>query len=138
MIQLTKPAGWLFYDDSCGFCRRLVHFFETTLTKRGFVLASLQSEWAQQKLNLPDDEMLVDLRLLLASGDQVRGANAYRYLMRRIWWAYPLYLISIAPLFRRIFDWSYRTFATNRFRISRACGLPSVDAPEMIGCHRKD
>ena len=40
--------------------------------------------------------------------------------MRRIWWAYPLYLLSAAPLLSRVFDWAYRTFAINRHRFSRA------------------
>jgi hypothetical protein len=28
----------------------------------------------------------------------------YRYVMRRIWWAYPLYVLSVAPVLSRIFD----------------------------------
>jgi predicted DCC family thiol-disulfide oxidoreductase YuxK len=48
--------------------------------------------------------------------------------MRRIWWAYPLYLISVAPVSRLVFDWGYRTFAANRYRISGACRLkPAPD-----------
>jgi len=30
---------------------------------------------------------------------------------------------SIAPGLRNVFDWGYRTFAANRFRVSAACGL---------------
>jgi hypothetical protein len=44
--------------------------------------------------------------------------------MKRIWWTYPAYLFSVAPLGRNIFDWSYRKFATNRQQISRACKMP--------------
>jgi len=33
------------------------------------------------------------------------------------------YLFAIAPLSRQVFDWGYRTFATNRYRISSACHL---------------
>jgi predicted DCC family thiol-disulfide oxidoreductase YuxK len=118
-----NPVGWILYDDSCGLCRRWVPFWEKTLRKRGFEIATLQTDWVRQKLRLNDKDLLQDLRLLLWSGEQIRGAEAYRYAMKRIWWAYPLYLVSIAPIGRNVFDWSYRKFATHRHQISRACKL---------------
>ena len=117
----TNLTGWILFDDSCGFCRRWVPFWENTLRKRGFEIAPLQADWVREKLQLNENDLLRDLRLLLASGEQIRGADSYRYAMKRIWWAYPFYLISIAPLCRSIFDWSYRTFAANRYRVSRFC-----------------
>ena len=119
----SKPLGWILYDESCGFCRRWIPFWENTLRRRGFDIAPLQADWVQDKLQLNETELLRDLRLLLADGSQISGAEVYRYAMRRIWWAWPLYLFSITPGFRNIFDWGYRTFATNRFRVSSACGL---------------
>ena len=121
-----QPVGWVLYDDSCGFCRRWIPFWGETLRKRRFAIAPLQSEWVQQKLKEPEGDLLQDLRLLLADGGQVRGADVYRYVMRRIWWAHPLYLLSIAPLLCRVFDWGYRTFAINRYGFSRACRLPAA------------
>jgi predicted DCC family thiol-disulfide oxidoreductase YuxK len=121
---IANPAGWILYDDSCGICRRWVPFWEGTLRKRGFEIAPLQSDWVREKLHLDEKDLLQDLRLLLANGGQIRGADTYRYAMKRIWWAYPVYLFSIAPLGRNIFDWSYRKFATHRHRISSACKMP--------------
>jgi hypothetical protein len=63
--------------------------------------------------------------LLLSDGKQFVGADGYRYLMKRVWWAVPLYAISVLPVFRWLFDWSYRTFAKNRHRISRTCRIPA-------------
>ena len=120
------PAGWVLYDDSCGFCRRWVPFWAATLSKRGFAIAPLQSEWVVKRLNSPSDDLLSDLRILLADGREVRGADVYRYAMRRIWWAYPFYLLSIMPLLRAIFDWSYRAFANNRYHLSRVCRMPGA------------
>ncbi|HZL12553.1 MAG TPA: DCC1-like thiol-disulfide oxidoreductase family protein [Verrucomicrobiae bacterium] len=119
----TNPVGWILYDDSCGFCRRWVPFWEKTLRKRGFEIATLQADWVRQKLQLNENDLLQDLRLLLTNGEQIQGADTYRYAMKRIWWAYPIYLFSIAPLDRTIFDWSYRKFAAHRHQISRACKL---------------
>jgi hypothetical protein len=81
----TNPVGWILYDDSCGFCRRWVPFWENTLRKRGFGIATLQADWVRQKLQLNENVLLQDLRLLLANGEQIRGADTYRYAMKRIW-----------------------------------------------------
>ncbi|MBK8598214.1 MAG: DUF393 domain-containing protein [Holophagales bacterium] len=112
------------YDDSCGFCRRWVPFWGPTLLRHGFAIAPLQSPWVAEAIPLPADELLHDIRLLLPTGDHLHGAEAYRYVMRRIWWAWPLYLLSVTPGLSRLFDLGYRTFARNRHRFSRACGLP--------------
>ena len=99
-------------------------FWAKTLRKRGLEIAPLQADWVKEKIHLDEHNLLRDLRLLLSDGRQIQGADVYRYAMKLIWWAYPFYLISIAPLCRSIFDWAYRTFATHRHRISRACKMP--------------
>ena len=65
-----------------------------------------------------------DIRLLGVDGSLLSGADVYRHLMRRIWWAYPLFLLSKLPGLSQGFDWAYRTFARHRMRISTSCGLP--------------
>lgn len=115
--------GWILYDDSCGFCQRWIPFWQSALQRRGFSVAPLQADWVRAKFQLSESELLQDLRLLLADGSQIRGADVYRYATRRIWWAWPVYLFSITPGLRNVFDWGYRTFAANRFRVSSACGL---------------
>jgi predicted DCC family thiol-disulfide oxidoreductase YuxK len=119
----AAQRGWVLYDDSCGFCRRWVPFWAPTLRRRGYDIAPLQAEWVGKRLKLSNDPLLEDLRLLLSDGSQVQGADVYRHLMRRIWWAYPVFLLASTLGLRAIFDWSYRTFASNRFRFSKACGL---------------
>jgi predicted DCC family thiol-disulfide oxidoreductase YuxK len=136
---IMRPIGWVLYDDSCGFCRRWIPFWGSTLRKRGFDISPLQADWVTQRLGVPPDDLLRDLRLLFSDGTQVRGADVYRYVMRRIWWAYPLYLLSVAPLLRRVFDWGYRTFANNRYRVSCACRLPAASLRRAgIGRRRSD
>jgi predicted DCC family thiol-disulfide oxidoreductase YuxK len=120
------PAGWILYDDSCGVCRTLIPFGEKTLRKRGFAFAPIQSAWVAGRLNLPTEDLTRDLRLLLPGGRGVQGADVYRYAMKRIWWAYPLYLFSVAPLLRNVFNLAYRTFADHRYQVSRICRLPGA------------
>lgn len=122
--------GWVLYDGACGFCSRWVPFWEKTLAKRGFRIAPLQAEWVAEKFNLAENELTVDFRLLLAGGEKIAGADVYRYLMRRIWWATPIYFLSTLPILRRLFDAGYRAFADNRYWISRACHLPVRQDPQ--------
>jgi predicted DCC family thiol-disulfide oxidoreductase YuxK len=95
--------------------------FEETLAKRGFSIAPLQADWVRERLQLDDDELLADVRLLLPDGEQIVGADVYRHCMRRIWWAWPLWLLSTLPLGRALFDWGYRTVARNRYCLAAAC-----------------
>jgi predicted DCC family thiol-disulfide oxidoreductase YuxK len=119
-------SGWILYDDSCGFCRRWVPYWRKTLNRRGFEIAPLQDKWVSERLQLKDTELLSDLRLLKPDDTQLIGADVYRYAMRRIWWAWPMYLLAVLPGFRSVFNWGYRTFATNRHRISASCGLQEL------------
>ena len=117
--------GWVLYDGACGFCSRWVPFWENTLRKRGFLIAPLQADWVAEKFNLSENEVTSDFRLLLAHGEKLAGAEVYRYLMRRIWWATPLYFLSTLPILRDLFNAGYRAFADNRYWISRRCHLPA-------------
>jgi hypothetical protein len=75
------------------------------------------------RTGLSPAELLRDVRLLRPDGQLTSGPDVYRYIMRRIWWAYPAYLVSRAPVLRRLFDWGYRSVARHRQVISRRCGL---------------
>jgi predicted DCC family thiol-disulfide oxidoreductase YuxK len=121
---MSTPSGWILYDDSCGFCRRWVPFWEATLLRSGFEVAPLQSAWVREKVQLGDEELVQEIRLLLPNGELVSGADVYRYAFRRIWWAYPAWILSSVPLLRQGFDRAYRLFARHRHRVSDVCGLP--------------
>jgi predicted DCC family thiol-disulfide oxidoreductase YuxK len=116
-----RPAGWILYDDSCGFCRRWVPLWAGTLCRRGLEIAPLQSEWVAEKLKWGAGELTEDLRLLLSDGRHIQGADVYRSAMKRIWWTYPLYLISVLPLMKNAFDRGVR----------HICETPSSDLTSL-------
>ncbi len=116
--------GWVLYDADCSVCARLARSWAATLGRLGLSVAPLQNPWVSQRTGLPPDVLLTDLRLLENDGHLVSGPDVYRYVMRRLWWGYPLYLLSSVPGLSRIFDWGYRTFARNRRVISPRCELP--------------
>ncbi len=97
------------YDDACGFCRRWVPFWSRVLAAHG-----IRTEGT---IGLPDLRVVDDL------GRLHDGAEAYRFVFRRIPWAAPFGLLAEAPVLRRIFDAGYRGFARLRYRVSAACGL---------------
>jgi predicted DCC family thiol-disulfide oxidoreductase YuxK len=127
-MKQIKSQGLVLYDDTCGFCRKWVPFWGKTLSKRGFAIGSLENPDVAGRLQLSNEELTQNIRLLLDNGTQIVGPDVYRYVMRRIWWAYPVYLLSILPLLRNIFDWAYRTFARHRHLISKKCGLDHGDS----------
>jgi hypothetical protein len=122
------------YDGACGVCSRWIPYWAPTLARLGLEIAPLQSPWVAERLRLPSDALLSDLRLLLSDGAHLVGADVYRYVMRRLWWAYPLYLLAATPGLRRLFDGAYRRFADNRHRVSAAC---RIDAPGRPPARRR-
>lgn len=122
-MERSPQAGWVLYDGTCGFCTRWANFWSGTLKKHGFDIAPLQSDWVVERLKLPVKELEREIRLLPPDGGQVTGADVYRYVMKRVWWMWPFYLLSVLPLLRNIFDWGYRTVAANRHWFSSTCGL---------------
>jgi predicted DCC family thiol-disulfide oxidoreductase YuxK len=135
-MSVSATRGWVLYDGDCGVCSRWVPFWKETLQARGFAIAELQSEWVRERLGLSEGELVEDLRLLLADGRQVRDADVYRHVMRRVWWAFPIYVLSVMPLLRAVFNLGYRLFADNRYAISHSCGVAARRPRGSAGASR--
>ena len=124
------PNGWVLYDRDCGVCSWIVTKFGAILASRGLAVAPLQSSWVEERTRLPRDVLLTDVRLLHPDGSLTSGADVYRYVMRRVWWAYPFYILSVIPGLNRVFDWAYRAFARHRMQISASCGITHQTSAE--------
>ena len=123
-MNQREVAGIVLYDGSCGFCAEWVPFWEGTLAKRGFRIAPLQEPWVTEAPGMQPERIAEDIRLYVpATREVVSGANVYRQVMQRIWWAYPLFLLTRIPGLRSLFDLAYRRFADNRHAFSKSCGL---------------
>jgi predicted DCC family thiol-disulfide oxidoreductase YuxK len=94
--------GWILYDGGCGFCFRWVHLWKKVVGRRGFGLQDLQSASADGSLQIPQENLLDDIRVLTRSGKLESGANAYLYVARRVWWAWPFYAIFCLPGFNSL------------------------------------
>jgi len=123
--RVTTPRqGWILYDGGCGFCYRWVRMWEKVVERRGFAVKDLQSAWADGSLQVSPENLLDDIRVLTPGGQWLSGADAYLFVARRIWWAWPFYAIFSLPGFNWLLWHSYRWFNRNRYRISRHCPLP--------------
>lgn len=122
---MLPRVGWVVYDGGCGFCFRWVHLWEKVIEKRGFSLKDLQSAWEDGSLKCSQETLLDDIIVLTRDGRLESGADAYLFVARRIWWAWPFYAIFRLPGLNWTIWHGYRWFNRNRYRISRHCPLPT-------------
>lgn len=113
----------MLYDGGCAFCTRWVKFWADVLHRHGIGTSELQEPWVEQRLGLPPEQLLYDIRLLRSDGQLISGADVYLYVWRRIWWAWPLWAIFSSPGFNKLIHAGYRWFARNRHCISGACRI---------------
>ena len=127
ITERTEPApfrGWIFFDQDCGFCRRLAFRFESTFAKRGFHFEPLQREWVRKRLHLAPERVLEEMRVLTATGQVFGGADAVILLARKLWWAAPFASIARFKPIHALLDHAYRWVAAHRI-----CALQSPAKP---------
>jgi predicted DCC family thiol-disulfide oxidoreductase YuxK len=122
-LRPVSSKGVVLYDGDCGFCSRWLRFWTPTLERNGFAVDTLQAPWLPDVVNLRPSDLLADIRLLRPDDALVSGADAYLYVMSRIWWARPFSVVCRLPGFDAIFRAGYRSFARNRYCISRQCSI---------------
>lgn len=101
--------GWLFFDGGCAHCRRIARAIAPFLHKRGLAIAPLQDPRVGALLGLPREELLREMRLLMADGTHLGGADAAVALAKEIWWWRPLVWLSqipgMMPRLRALYRW---------------------------------
>jgi predicted DCC family thiol-disulfide oxidoreductase YuxK len=116
--------GWILYDGECGFCFRWVHFWKKVVARRGFEVQDLPSAKEEVRLEIPEKNLLDDIRVLRVDGELESGADAYLFVGRQIWWAKPIAILFGLPGFNWVLWRGYRWFNRNRYQVSRHCPLP--------------
>ncbi len=97
MNDSSPYRGWILYDGSCGFCYWWVHLWEKVVAKRGFALKDLQTASADGTLSIDKNQLFDDIRVLDTEGRLISGADAYLYVAKKIWWAWPFYALFCQP-----------------------------------------
>ena len=131
--EIKKPIadgttrGWVFYDGECPFCIRQAARFNRLLRKRRIELLPLQSAYARDLLRLTDAELLNEMRLLTSDNRLLGGADAVIELTRRIWWAWPFFLLVQIPGTKVLLRKGYKWFAERRHCFSGTCPVKRTE-----------
>ena len=117
----TSSGGWIFYDGECEFCRNWVRRTQPILGPRGFTFAPLQASWVRALLQLREEELLSEMRVLLHTGESFGGADAIIEMAKCVWWTRPLAALARIPRMRRALCAAYRQIAARRSCLGAAC-----------------
>lgn len=118
--QQSEPnADIVIYDGDCNFCTQQVK--RLARWDRGGRLAyvSLHDPFVAE--NYPDlthQQLMDQMYLVTADGNRYGGADAFRYLSRklpRLWFAAPLLHL---PFSMPVWRWLYRLVARHRYRLA--------------------
>ncbi len=120
---MTTPRGTLFFDAGCGLCSEGARRWEKMVGHRGFEVVPLQDPRAWAALNLEPGVLPREIKLQTRDGKILGGVEAFAYVARYIWWAFPFHLLMAIPLMRDLTIELYKPIARNRLKISSACGL---------------
>ena len=113
----------IYYGASCGVCSAGVRRWQRLLKRRGFMFQPLQSAGAAELLHLKQAEIPAEMKICTCEGRILGGADAIVHICRRIWWTWPLWVLSRLPGIMPILRKSYRLLARNRQKISETCRL---------------
>lgn len=119
----TKAEGWVCFDATCPYCVRWANRARGTLEPQGFIFVPLQSDWARRALNVPDADLLREMRVVTADGKVIGGADALLYLARRIRWTWPLWALAGVPGAKPLMRAVYRIVAANRTCSAGVCAV---------------
>ncbi|HKQ39383.1 MAG TPA: DCC1-like thiol-disulfide oxidoreductase family protein, partial [Verrucomicrobiae bacterium] len=120
--EITEK-GWVLYDGDCHICTGTVRRWGKALARRGFNCVPLQATWVRERLNLSENELMREMRVLDARGNVIGGAAALLMLARHFWWTLPFVWLAKVPVIFRFIDAVYRWGAARRYCANGACKI---------------
>lgn len=106
-------------------CLELARLSRGPLKRRGVEFAHLQTPWVIERLGISKEDPLRELVVIPSSGALLGGVDAIVYLMRRIWWAWPLWIAARLPIVNRLLWAAYRWIAARRHCLTGTCAAPN-------------
>lgn len=118
----TGARNWVCYDAECALCIRWAERFRAFLEKHGFALLPLQSPDARAALQLPEHDLLKEMRVITADGRIFGGADALVYLGHLT--CKPLFWLTRIPGAMPLLHRAYRFLARHRSCSNAVCRAP--------------
>jgi alginate O-acetyltransferase complex protein AlgI len=117
-----------------------VQWAAALLAIRGFSTAPLQTDWVLKRFRLQPNVAPDQMKLLLANGHTLGGADALVEIARTIWWCWPLVGFARLPGCFALLRAGYRRFAAHRCCIGGRCGTSTTDKQPLreTPLHRED
>src|SRR5882724_173070 len=106
-------SGWIGYDSDCSFCCAWARRFRGPMLRRGFRFVSLQAPEARERLRLDSGAQLTEMRVRLADGQSLGGADAVVAVAGRLWCGRPLAMLARLPGAMPALRGAYRFLAAN-------------------------
>src|SRR5262249_47472408 len=120
---MTSIQAWVLFDGECSYCVSLARFLQRVIAGYQFGFLPLQTPWVRDLLNLSDQELLSQMRVLTVGGRLYGGADALFEIARRVWWARPFFWLSHFPGIkggaRKLYGW----MAMRRHCFGGACSI---------------
>lgn len=123
ITDIKELKGWVLYDADCPFCARWVKRFQNLLAARHFELLPLQTPWVRERLQMPNPELLAEMRLLKPDGKTFGGADALLEICRYYPLVWPVYQLGKIIFVKKLFHLGYRWLARNRHCANGACEI---------------
>jgi predicted DCC family thiol-disulfide oxidoreductase YuxK len=115
----TRKQNWICYDAECALCVRWANRLRVLCEKHGFILLPLQSPAVRNVLNVSEEQLLAEMRVITTNGHVFGGADALIYLSHVI--CKPLLLLTRIPGTTQILRAAYRFLARHRGCAAGAC-----------------
>jgi predicted DCC family thiol-disulfide oxidoreductase YuxK len=128
-----KTNGWVLYDAACPFCLGLLERFRPQIDAAKFRTEPLQSDWVRERLKLPQNQLLAEMKLLLPSGEVYGGAEAiFQFAASmpsdvRPVWAWAVVISGKFPFSMNLGRALYRRVAARRHCVSGQCSITARD-----------
>jgi predicted DCC family thiol-disulfide oxidoreductase YuxK len=116
-------------------CVRWAERLRAFLEKHGFILLPLQSADVRAVLQVPEKELLAEMRVITASGRVVGGADALAHISRIV--CKPVFWLTRIPGAMPLLRIGYRFVARNRGCGTNACHAPGSFRRRDLRCRRQ-
>jgi predicted DCC family thiol-disulfide oxidoreductase YuxK len=119
-----RPDGEVvLYDGHCRICTTGVRQLARWDTPGRLAFVSLHDPLVAERYpELSYDALMRDMYLIDRQGHAHRGAEAFRYLSRKLPWLWPLAPVLNLPGTMPIWQWMYRQIANRRYRFGKLDG----------------